>query len=92
MPFSPSDMHSSPTCCTLSVPQSVMVLDGVPPLEELAKYNSGAQPESDSNTGGDLSSLMAALPTDGSSRPKAKFAKGDKVGLFTGGAAGDTVG
>ena len=58
---------------------------GVPPLDELARFNSASSmpdPDGlDSGAGGaagDLSALMAALPQD-KAGPKAQFAKGDKV-------------
>lgn len=65
-----------------------MAIVGVPPLDEIAKYNSAAQQQQDDDGGADggagggaanaLSKLMAALPAD-SSMPKAQFEKGDKV-------------
>ncbi len=66
-----------------------MVLEGMPALEELSKFNSAASAsrEGGGRDGGadgrsgasDLGTLMAALPADGGGAPKAKFAKGDKV-------------
>ncbi|KAG1676522.1 hypothetical protein FOA52_000065 [Chlamydomonas sp. UWO 241] len=56
--------------------RSLMVLDGTPPIDELANYNKAAAREDEA---GELSALMAALPSDGSSRPKATYVAGDKV-------------
>ncbi|GAX85054.1 hypothetical protein CEUSTIGMA_g12474.t1 [Chlamydomonas eustigma] len=65
----------------------LMVLDGMPPLEEMSRFNAaGLDPEGQGNAGGgagDLSSLMATLPAD-ASQPKAKFNKGDKVVFLRG--------
>jgi len=55
-----------------------MVLDSMPPLDEVAKYNLAANRQDGGGGQGGLSSLMAALPAD-TALPKAKFNKGDKV-------------
>jgi hypothetical protein len=67
-----------------------MELDGVPPLEEMQRFNAcGAAADDErygggagmgglaAGPGGALSSLMAALPTGGA--PKTTYVKGDPV-------------
>ena len=73
----------SPRAYRFSYPlkQTLMVLESMPPLDEVARYNLAANgPDGQGGGGGQggLSSLMAALPTN-TALPKAKFNKGDKV-------------
>lgn len=69
-------------------PQSLTPVEGVPPLEELQRYNAcGAAADEDRAPGGgaagDLSSLVAALPSGGSA-PRTTFVKGDLVRIVKG--------
>lgn len=58
-----------------------MIIEGVPPVEEVQKYNSAMHREDDA--GNDLSALMAALPGAGSSG-RVIYEKGDKVVITKG--------
>eukprot|EP00798_Chlamydomonas_sp_ICE-L_P024641 gene24641-10264_t len=65
-------------------------VDGMVPLDEMAKYNAGQAQSSDQHGmgggggGSDLSAVMKNLPLDGSTMQKAQFAKGDKVVIIRG--------
>ncbi len=63
------------------------MLDTLPGLEEVARFNAGATTGDDDASGTDLSSLMATLPSDGTAATKGTFMKGDKAstGLGAGG-------
>ena len=69
-------------CVSSILKQTLMVLESMPPLDEVTRYNQAAANGPDGLGGGGgqggLSSLIAALPTD-TALPKAKFNKGDKV-------------
>ncbi|EFJ43471.1 hypothetical protein VOLCADRAFT_106802 [Volvox carteri f. nagariensis] len=59
--------------------KTLIVLDTLPGLEEVARFNAGATTGDDDAPATDLSSLMATLPTDGTSAHKGTFMKGDKA-------------
>ncbi|KAL6761443.1 global transcription factor [Haematococcus lacustris] len=69
--------------------KSLMEVTGMPPLEELQRFNAcgaaadEARQGSGASAQGDLSSLVAALPT-GASAPKTHFLKGDIVKIVKG--------
>lgn len=76
--------------------QSLTVIEGMPPLEELQRYSAcGAAAEEEGGRGGsrgasaaqDLTTLVASLPA-GLSAPKTFFAKGDLVRIIQGGWLG----
>lgn len=62
-----------------ALPQTLTVLDTLPGLDEVARFNAAASNPDDDAPGTDLSSLMATLPTDGTAATKAIFTKGDRV-------------
>ncbi|GIL82005.1 hypothetical protein Vretimale_1566 [Volvox reticuliferus] len=64
--------------------KTLIVLDTLPGLEDVARFNAGATTGDDDAPATDLSSLMATLPTDGTSANKGTFMKGDKVRIIKG--------
>lgn len=62
--------------------KTLQLVDGVPPVDELQRFNSASAELREDQEGGDttgLSALLAALPAEGASAGKARFEKGDKV-------------
>ncbi|GFR39839.1 hypothetical protein Agub_g334 [Astrephomene gubernaculifera] len=64
--------------------KTLTVLDTLPGLEEVARFNAAASSGDDDAPATDLSSLMATLPTDGTAASKGTFMKGDKVRIVKG--------
>ncbi|GLC43354.1 hypothetical protein PLESTB_001336800 [Pleodorina starrii] len=64
--------------------KTLLVLDTIPGLEEMARFNAGATTGDDDAPAADLSSLMATLPTDGTGVSKGTFMKGDQVRIIKG--------
>lgn len=66
--------------------QSLLVQEVLPPLDEIARFNSAAAHDEDGGDAGtELSSLMSALAQKGGEAgAQAKFSKGDKVGQGAG--------
>ncbi|KXZ44189.1 hypothetical protein GPECTOR_71g550 [Gonium pectorale] len=64
--------------------KTLNVLDTLPGLDEVARFNAAATREDDDAPGTELSSLMATLPTDGTASTKGTFMKGDKVRIIKG--------
>ncbi|KAG2495630.1 hypothetical protein HYH03_006230 [Edaphochlamys debaryana] len=64
--------------------KTVTVLDTLPGLEEVARFNAAATTGDDDSPATDLSSLMATLPTDGTAATKGTFMKGDSVRIVKG--------
>lgn len=60
------------------------MLDTLPGLEEVARFNAAASTGDDDAPATDLSSLMATLPTDGTAATKGTFMKGDTVRIVKG--------
>lgn len=92
-PVSNADVPKCVCVCVVCTPiQSLNLIEGVPPMEEFQRFQAcGAAAEDHGRGGGgaglghtgDLSSLVAALPT-GTSAPKSVFVKGDLVVLVKG--------
>ncbi len=92
-PRSPTQTCQNVCVCVVCTPiQSLNLIEGVPPMEEFQRFQAcGAAAEDHGRGGGgaglghtgDLSSLVAALPT-GTSAPKSVFVKGDLVVLVKG--------
>ncbi|KAG2448985.1 hypothetical protein HYH02_005739 [Chlamydomonas schloesseri] len=64
--------------------KTLTVLDTLPGLEEVARFNAAATTGDDDAPATDLSSLMATLPTDGTAATKGTFMKGDMVRIVKG--------
>lgn len=75
---------------TFLAPQSLIACDGMPPLDEVTRWNAGSATADDEDGGqggalGELNKLLAAMP---GAAPKATYVKGDKVVAVRGDLAG----